>query len=70
MAGAAIIKQIMIERNMSVQELANKLNIKSQSMSNKLHRDNFSFKELLLIADILECDVKIITRDTNKTFEV
>jgi transcriptional regulator with XRE-family HTH domain len=70
MAGASIIKQLMIERGMSVQELASKLNIKPQSMSNKLHRDNFSFKELLLIANILDCDIKIITRDTNKTFEI
>jgi len=69
MAGAKIIKQLMIERNISVGELAEKLEIKSQSMSNKLHRDNFTFEELVHIADILECDVKIITRDTNKSFE-
>lgn len=69
MAGARIIKQLMIERNMPVNELAKRLNIKPQSMSNKLHRDNFTFEELLLISDILECDIKIITRDTHKAFE-
>lgn len=69
MAGAKVIKQLLIERDMPVSELADKLNIKSQSMSNKLHRDNFSFKELIDIADLLNCDVKLITRDTQKTFE-
>ena len=68
MAGAKVIKQLMIERNISVSDLALKLIIKSQSMSNKLHRDNFTFEELLHIADLLNCDVKLITRDTNKTF--
>jgi DNA-binding Xre family transcriptional regulator len=69
MAGAKVIKQLMIERNIPVNELATKLGIKPQSMSNKLHRDNFSFEELLQISDILNCDIRIITRDTNKTFE-
>jgi len=69
MAGAKVIKQLMIERNIPVNELATKLGIKPQSMSNKLHRDNFSFEELLQISNILNCDIRIITRDTNKTFE-
>ena len=69
MAGAKIIKQLLLERDMSVNELANRLNIKPQSMSNKLYRDNFSFEEMSEIADILDCDIKIITRDTGKSFE-
>ena len=55
MAGAKIIKQIMIERNIGVKELAEKLKINPQSMSNKLYRDSFSFEEM--------------TRDTLKEFE-
>lgn len=69
MAGSKIIKQLLIERNMSVSELVDQLNIKTQSMSNKLYRDNFSFKELLEIANLLNCDIEFITRDTKKTFE-
>ena len=69
MAGAKIIKQIMIERNIGVKELAEKLKINPQSMSNKLYRDSFSFEEMLKIADILNCDIKIITRDTLKEFK-
>lgn len=68
MAGSKIIKQLMIERNISVSDLAQKLNIKPQSMSNKLHRDKFTFEELIHIANLLDCDVKLITRDSNKSF--
>lgn len=69
MAGAKIVKQLLIERNVAVSELAEKLDIKAQSMSNKLHRDNFSFQEIIEITNLLDCDIKIVTRDTNKTFE-
>ena len=47
MAASKIIKQLMIERSMSVKELAEKLEIAPQSMSNKLYRDSFSFDEVL-----------------------
>ena len=69
MAASKIIKQLMIERNMSVKELAEKLEIAPQSMSNKLYRDSFSFDEVLNITNILDCDIQFITRDTKKIFQ-
>ena len=69
MSATKLIKQIKIERNISVKDLAEKLDIKPQSMSNKFHRDSFSFNEVVKIADILDCDIKIVTRDTGKTFK-
>ena len=68
MAGAKISKQLLDERNVSVNELAEKLNIKSQSMSNKLYRDSFSFQEMCSICNILNADLKAITRDSQKEF--
>ena len=68
MAGAKIIKQLLAERNVCVNELAEKLNIKSQSMSNKLYRDSFSFQEMCSICNILNADLKAITRDSQKEF--
>ena len=68
MAGSKIIRQLLTERDMSVSDLAKELNIKSQSMSNKLYRDNFSLEEFALICNILNADVKAITRDTKKEF--
>jgi DNA-binding Xre family transcriptional regulator len=68
MGSGKIIKQLLIEREMSVKDLAAKLEIAPQSMSNKLYRDTFSYEEVVKIADILNCDVKVITRDTGKEF--
>ena len=68
MGAGKIIKQLLLERNMSVKDLAEKMNIIPQSMSNKIYRDTFSYDEVVKIADILDCDVKIITRDTKKEF--
>ena len=68
MGASKIIKQLMQEKGIAVKDLANKLGINSQSMSNKLYRDNFSFDEVVTIAGLLDCDVKIITRDTGKEF--
>ncbi len=62
------IKQLMQERNMKVKELADAMGLSAQNMSNKLYRDSFSYNEVAKIADILNCDVKIITRDTGKEF--
>jgi DNA-binding Xre family transcriptional regulator len=68
MPAAKIIKQILTERDMSVKQLAKALDMTPQNMSNKLFRDSFSFKDFVKIADILNCDVKVVTRDTKKEF--
>jgi len=68
MSASKIIKQLLLEREMSVKDLADKLEVLPQSMSNKFYRDSFSFSEIVKIADILNCDVKVVTRDSNKEF--
>lgn len=68
MAGAKAVKQLLIERGMTLKELAEKLNIEHQSMRTKLYRDKFSYEEIIKIADILNADVRIITRDSGKQF--
>ena len=67
-AGAKAIKQLLIERKMTVKALAEKLGIEPQSMRTKLYRDTFSYSEIIKIADILNADVQIVTRDTHKVF--
>ena len=68
MGAAKAIKQLMQEKGVSVSQLAAALGIQSQSMSNKLYRDSFSFDEVVRIADILGSDVKLVVRDTGKEF--
>ena len=68
MGAAKALKQIMLERGISVKTLADMLGIQAQSMSTKLYRDSFSYAEVEKIADLLQCDVRIITRDPRKEF--
>lgn len=68
MSASKKIKQLLIERNMGIKDLAEKLEITPQNLSNKFYRDTFSYKEYEKIADILDCDVKTVMRDTGKEF--
>ena len=69
MAGAKIVKQLCIERGIMLKDLATKLGITPQSLNNKIYRDSFTYADMIRIADLLNADVKIITRDTNKAFD-
>lgn len=68
MAGAKTIRQILIERDLTIKEFAAMYGIAYQSMRTKLLRDAFTYEEMLKIADILNCDIKIIMRDSGKLF--
>jgi DNA-binding Xre family transcriptional regulator len=56
MAVAKKIRTVLIERDMSIKELAEKIGTTGNNLSNKLSRDNFSEKELCEIAEALNCD--------------
>jgi lambda repressor-like predicted transcriptional regulator len=58
----------MQEKDMSVKSMSEKMKINSQSLSNKLYRDTFTYNEIIEMANLLNCDVKIIMRDTGKEF--
>lgn len=64
------IKSLLAFKGSSAAQLAEKLNCSQANISQKFKRDNFSEKELVKIADILNCDLKIIftDRDTGKEF--
>jgi len=68
MAGAKTIRQILIERDLTIKEFAAMYGIEYQSMRTKLLRDAFTYEEMIKIADMLNCDIKIITRDSKKQF--
>jgi DNA-binding Xre family transcriptional regulator len=70
MGASKRIKQIMIERDINVKELAENLDFvgSSQALSNKLYKDNFSFADIEKIATALNCDIKIVDRKTGKEF--
>lgn len=62
------IRITLLKRKMSITKLATSLGTSQSNLSNKLRRDNFTEKELLQIADILDCDFKgtFIMRDTGE----
>jgi len=49
------IKIILKRRNMTLAQLAEKTGQSRQNMSNKMSRDNFTEKDLLMIAEALDC---------------
>lgn len=49
------IKIILKRRNLTVTELAEKIGTSRQNLTNKFKRDNFSEKEILQIAQALDC---------------
>lgn len=75
MALAKKIKQVLLERDMEVKDLAERMSINGKNMSsnnlhNKLRRDNFNESELQDIAKALDSDliINFKLRDTGKVF--
>lgn len=68
MSASKVIKQIMVERDISVKNLAEMLGVKSQILSNKLYRDTFTYNDYVKIADMLGCTVQTVTKDSGKVF--
>lgn len=65
------IRIILVKRNnMSEAALARLMNISPQNLHNKLKRDNLTEKDLLAIAEALNCKLNIsfTFEDTGETF--
>ena len=62
------IRILMIKKNVSVKDLASRLNCTSQNLSGKFKRDNFSEKELQEIAVALDCSFegRFVRNDTGE----
>lgn len=63
------IKIILGRKNMTVSDLAKKLNTSRQNLTNKFARNNFSEKELQEIAEAMDCSVNVLFKlnDTEET---
>ncbi|KNZ41385.1 transcriptional regulator [Acetobacterium bakii] len=62
------IKIAMLKRNMSLKDLAEKLDQSPQNISGKFKRDNFKEEELKEIAGALDCTINIemVMNDTGE----
>lgn len=68
MSMAKKIKSILLERDMTIKDLSEKMGYTGTYLYNKLNRDKLTEEELKKIADALNCDYDgIFTfRDTGK----
>lgn len=62
------IKNILTDKDVSISELADKINMKPASLSSKLYRNTMKYNDVVALADALNCDVCIIDRDTKKIY--
>ena len=62
------IKMAMIDKNLKIADLAEKLETDSKVLSVKLSRDNLTGKSIEEIADALNCDVRLVDRRTSKIY--
>ncbi len=69
MDGTKIIKQLMIERDMNLNQLAEALDIKPQSTRNKLNRNTFTLSEFEKCLAVLGAELEVRTTDTNKIYK-
>lgn len=62
------IKVILNRKNMTLGQLAEKTGQSRQNLSNKMSRDNFTEKDLQIIATALDCtyQAKFIMNDTGE----
>lgn len=70
MAAAKKIKMLLVEREMTLTDLSKLLNKSLSAMSTKMKRDNFSEKDLMEIANVLDFDYEVVFSDrrSDKTF--
>lgn len=54
------IKIILGRRNMTISDLAKKLDTSRQNLTNKFARNNFGEKELYQIAEAMDCKFEIL----------
>lgn len=63
-----VINQVLEERGKTMNDLAEALGIQTPSLRNKVSRDAYSLNDFIRIMDALDCDIHVVTRDTNKSF--
>lgn len=68
MSMAKKIKMLLIEKEMNISELADKIGTSQPNLSNKLKRDNFNEKELIDIANALDVvyEANFVLKDGRK----
>ena len=61
---------LLMDKKIQKKQLAEKLNTTKSNIGNKLTRDNFSEKEMIDIANALNCElvIKLIDKETGREY--
>lgn len=62
------IKQIMKEKGVRVNQLAEYMGVKPQSVTNKFARDSWSVQDLISVLDFLGCQISVEYKPDTKLF--
>ncbi len=60
------VKEYLLKNNLKQKDIVEKLGLSKNAVSQALSRDNISLDKMLLIAEALDCDLKIelVPKDT------
>lgn len=70
MSAKGVIKDIIKTKNITQIELAEKIHVTKQNLSNKMNRDNFSTLELVEIADVLDMQLLLKDKSDGKEYVI
>lgn len=68
MNGSQVIKQLMLESDTNVNQLAELLGIQPQSVRNKLSRNSFTLAEFEKVINILDAELQVVSKKTKNIY--
>ena len=68
MNGSQVIKQLMLESDTNINQLAELLGIQPQSVRNKLSRNSFSLSEFERVIMVLNGELQVVSKKTNNIY--
>lgn len=68
MNGSQVIKQLMLESDTNINQLAELLSIQPQSVRNKLSRNSFTLAEFEKIINILDAELQVVSKKTKNIY--
>lgn len=68
MNGSQVIKQLMLESNTNINQLAELLDIQPQSVRNKLSRNSFTLAEFEKVINILDAELQVVSKKTKNIY--
>lgn len=68
MNGSQVIKQLMIESDTDINQLAELLEIQPQSVRNKLSRNSFTLSEFEKVVNLLGGQLQVISERTKNIY--